>query len=64
MRSFGTFASAARFCCAFDKRRNSFRFRRSRGEMVSLAKQRQLLCQRLTALQALMEAVSSPAHPL
>lgn len=58
MRGFGTFTSAAHFCCAFDELRNYFRSRCSRGETVSLSKQRQVFCQRLAALQALMGAAS------
>jgi putative transposase len=58
MRGFGTFVSAARFCCAFDELREYFHLRRSREETVSLSKQRQIFCQRLIALQALLVAAS------
>jgi transposase-like protein len=58
MRGFGTFVSTARFCRTFDELRDYFRLRRSREEIVSLSKQRQMFCQRLTALQALLVAAS------
>ena len=58
MRGFGTFVSAARFCRAFDELRHYFRLPRLREEIVSLLKQRQMFCQRLTALQALLVAAS------
>ena len=44
--SFGTFASAVRFCRALTK------------ERVSLSEQRQAFLQRLVALKALIQAVS------
>ena len=40
------------------KLRHYFRPRQMMGEKVSLARQRQLFCERLAGLQALMEAVS------
>jgi putative transposase len=58
MRGFGTFVSAARISRAFDELQDSFRLRRSREEIVSLSKQRQMFCQSLTALQALLVAAS------
>jgi transposase-like protein len=58
MRGFGCFASAARFCRAFDELRNYLRPRRSRGEMVSLQEQRQAFLQHLAALQTLIQAAS------
>lgn len=58
MRGFGTFASAARFCCAFDELRNYFCSRRMIGEAVSLSEQRQAFLQRLTALQILIQGAS------
>jgi putative transposase len=59
MCGFGTFASAARFCRAFDELRTYLRPRRSRGEAVSLLEQRQAFLQRLVSLKALMQAASS-----
>ncbi len=58
MRGFGNVESAARFCRAFDELRNSFRPRHTMGETVSLARQRQMFCERLACLQALMAATS------
>ena len=54
MRGFGNFASAARFCRAFDELRNYFRSRHTMGEMLSLLEQRRLFCEKLAALQRLM----------
>ena len=51
MHGFGSFESAARFCCAFDELRNYLRSRRTRGEKISLPEQRQAFLQRLAALQ-------------
>jgi putative transposase len=58
MRGFGSVESAARFCRAFDELRHSFRPRHTMGETVSLAHQRQLFCEQLASLQALMVAAS------
>ena len=58
MRGFGSVASAPRFCRAFDEVRHYFRPRHMTGETVSLAQQRQLFCERLAGLQALMVAAS------
>jgi putative transposase len=58
MCGFGTFASAARFCCAFDELRNYFRLRHTTKELVSLSEQRQAFLRRLVALKALMQAAS------
>ena len=58
MRGFGTFDSAARFCCAFDEIRNYFRSRRMTGEVVPLLEQRLVFLQRLTALQTSIQAAS------
>jgi transposase-like protein len=58
MRGFGSFTSAARFCCAFDELRNSIRPRRTMGEVVSLLEQRQAFLQRLAALQRMIQATS------
>jgi putative transposase len=58
MRGFGSFASAARFCRAFDEQRDYFRSRRMMGETVPLAKQRHLFQERFAFLQALLIASS------
>jgi putative transposase len=58
MRGFGNVESAARCCRAFDEVRHSLRPRHTMGETVSLARQRQLFCERLAGLQALMVAAS------
>ena len=58
MRGFRTFEAAARFCCAFDERRNYFRPRRTMGEPISLSEQRRVFLQRLIALKALIQAAS------
>ncbi len=58
MRGFGSFESAARFCCAFDELRNYLRPRQRMGETVSLEQQRRVFCERLAALQALMMVAS------
>ncbi|GHO71502.1 hypothetical protein KSC_103940 [Ktedonobacter sp. SOSP1-52] len=58
MRGFGSFTSAARFCCAFDELRNYLRPRRTMGEVVSLLEQRQAFLQRLAALQRMIQATS------
>lgn len=58
MHSFGNFASAARFCRAFDELRQYLRPRCSLGETISRTEQRQLFCERLEALQLLMRMAS------
>ncbi len=58
MRGFGSFESAARFCCAFDELRNYLRPRQRMGETVSLEQQRRVFRERLAALQALMMVAS------
>ena len=50
MLGFGSFASAARFCVAFDALRQYFRRRRFCGERVSLTVQRQQFAERWQAL--------------
>ena len=52
MRGFGTFASAARFCRAFDEVRQFFRVRTAVKQKVSLAQQREVFRQRLDMLKA------------
>ena len=56
MLGFGSFASAARFCSAFDERRQYFRLRRRHDDGVPLAEQRRLFLQRWRALIAKMPA--------
>jgi len=58
MRGFGTFEAAARFCCAFDELRNYLRPCRILGESISLSERRRTFLNRLTALQALLQAAS------
>jgi hypothetical protein len=58
MRGFGSFASAARFCRAFDELRQHFRYRSTTRETMLLAQQRQIFRERLAALQELMGAVA------
>lgn len=58
MHGFGTFASAARFCRAFDELRQHFRLRSTKRENKSLAEQRLVFSQRLAALQSLVMAIS------
>jgi hypothetical protein len=56
MRGFGSFAAAARFCTAHDELRHYFRSRRTLGEAVPLAEQRQLFRDRWTTLMRLIAA--------
>ena len=56
MRGFGSFASAARFCSAFDELRHYYRVRQRRGEHVPLAEQRRLFVTRWRSLMAEMAA--------
>ncbi len=53
MRGFGNIESATRFCRAFEKVRQFFRYRTSMKQQVSLAQQRDVFRQRLEALKAL-----------
>ena len=50
MRGFGSFASAARFCSAFDELRQYFRWRRRQGDSLHLADQRRLFSSRWRSL--------------
>jgi transposase-like protein len=50
MRGFGSVASAARFCPAFEEQRQYFRAQRSIGERVSLAERRRLFRERWATL--------------
>jgi transposase-like protein len=54
MRGFGSFASAARFCSAFDEVRQFFRVRIIMEQKVSLAQQREMFCEQLDALKTLV----------
>ena len=54
MRGFGSFASAARFCRAFDEIRQFFRVRTSREQKVSLAQKREVFRQQYDALKTLV----------
>lgn len=53
---FGNFASASRFCRAFDEQRDYFRHRTRSKEKVTLPEQRRMFRQRFGALQYLMRA--------
>ncbi len=57
-RGFGSFASAARFCRAFDELRQFFQVRISREQKGSLAHKREVFRQHLDALQTLVSVVS------
>ena len=56
MLGFGSFASAARFCTAFDALRQYFRVGQRGAEWVPLAEQRRLFVQRWRSLLAEMQA--------
>jgi putative transposase len=58
MRGFGSFASATRFCRAFDEIRQFFRVRISREQKVSLAQKREVFRQQLDALKTLVSVAS------
>lgn len=58
MHGFGSFASASRFCPAFDELRNSLRPRHSMEEVISLLEQLQAFLQHIAALQILIQAAS------
>ena len=57
MRGFGSFASAARFCRAFEELRQFERYRRARAETGSLAERRHCFVEGTVALQALLLGV-------
>jgi len=57
MHGFGSFDSAARFCCAFDELRNYLR-PRATGEAASPSEQRRAFLDRLTALKEMLRAIS------
>jgi putative transposase len=54
MRGFGSIVSASRFCRAFDEVRQFFRFRTTMKQRISLVSQREMFCQQLAALKAMM----------
>ena len=54
MRGFGSFASASRFCMAYNEQRQYFRYRTKPKEIVSLPDQRQMFRQRFGALQKML----------
>jgi hypothetical protein len=54
MRGFGSVASAARFCRAFDEIRQCFQVRVIREQKVSLAQKREMFRQQLDALKTLV----------
>ncbi len=56
MQGFGSFASAARFCTAFDELREYFRSQSRRGQQVLLAEQRRMFAARRRSLVAEMAA--------
>ncbi len=56
MRGFGNFASASRFCRAYDEQRDYFRYRTKPKEKVTLPEQRRIFRRRFGALQYLMMA--------
>jgi len=58
MRQFETLKRVLHRSWRINELRNYFRPRHTMGEMVSLAQQRQLFCERLAGLQALMVAAS------
>ena len=56
LRGFGRFASAARFCSAFDELRQYFRVRQRGADGVPLAEQRRLFVTRWRSLIEEMQA--------
>ncbi len=56
MLGFRSFASAARFCTAFDQLRQYFRVRQRGAEWVPLAEQRRLFVTRCRSLIAEIQA--------
>jgi transposase-like protein len=57
MHGFGTFASASRFCRAFDSVRQFFRIRSTMKQFVSLAQQREAFCQRINGLKTIFSVI-------
>ncbi len=60
MRGFGSVASAARFCRAFEEVRQFLRARTTMKQQVSLAYQREVFRHRLDALKAIVLGASHP----
>jgi hypothetical protein len=58
MHGFGAFASAVRFCSAFDELRNYLHPRSPLGEPTSRSALRRAFLDRLTALKEEMRAIS------
>jgi len=56
LRGFGSFASAARFCPAFEEQRQYFRAGSRSGERVSLAERRRRFAERWVAIMAELAA--------
>jgi putative transposase len=56
MKGFSDFDSSARFCCAFEEIRHYFRNRSKMNEKVSLSTQRQLVLEKWTQLQSMLNA--------
>ena len=56
MRGFGGFASAARFCTAYEEQRQYFRPRTRQNERVSLSDQRRQFQERLVTVMAELAA--------
>jgi putative transposase len=54
MRGFGSVASAARFCCAFEEVRQFLRVRTTMKQSVSLVQQREVFLHRLDALRVMV----------
>lgn len=57
LHGFGNFASASRFCRAFDEVRQFFRMRSTPKQKVSLAFLRETFCQRISVLKAILSVV-------
>jgi transposase-like protein len=58
MHGFGSFASAARFCRAFDELRSYFRPHCMMEKSISLSERRRAFLNQLVALQVLLQAAS------
>ena len=58
MHGFGRFASAARFCRAFDELGSYFRPHCMMGKSISLSEQRRAFLKQLVTLQVLLQSAS------
>jgi transposase-like protein len=58
MHGFGSFDSAARFCCAFDELRNYLHPRLTLGKPATLSERRRAFLDRLAALKEEIQAIS------